>query len=203
MDVRQALENRRAVKRFDPEVRLQPQEIDELLSLARLAPSAFNLQHCRFVIPEDPQLRQRLRAVSFDQSQVTDASLLVIFCADLQAWRNDAEACWQHLPAEARASVVGMIEQFYTGRDQLQRDEGIRSCALAAMALMLAAQQLGYDSCPMDGFDPEAVGALIGLPADHVVCMYVAVGKAQAPAPPRGGKLPASRTIIRNGFAAG
>ena len=57
----------------------------------------------------------------------------------------------------------------YEGREQLQRDEALRSCGMAAQTIMLAAKALGYDTCPMAGFDPEAVGRLINLPPDHVI----------------------------------
>ena len=51
-----------------------------------LAPLAFNIQHWRFVLVQDPELHKQVRAVAWDQAQVTDASLLIILCADLKAW---------------------------------------------------------------------------------------------------------------------
>jgi nitroreductase len=200
VDVREAIEKRRSIKRFDPEHRLRPDEIAELLRLARLAPSAFNVQHCRYVVVDDPDRRRRLREVSFDQPQVTDASLLVVVCGDVRAWQKEPARYWNHLPARARDGLVRMIHDFYAGDEQLQRDECMRSCGLAAMTLMLAAQGLGYDSCPLDGYDAAAVARLIDLPADHLLSMFVAIGKALEPAPARGGQLPADVTILRNSF---
>ena len=49
------------------------------------------------------------------------------------------------------------IDQYYRGKDQVQRDEAMRSCGIAAQTLMLAAKSMGYDSCPMDGFDFDEV----------------------------------------------
>ncbi len=203
MHVREAVVRRRSVKRFDPGHRLSPAELDELLRLALLSPTAFNIQHCRFVVVSDPELRRRLRAVSFDQAQVTDASLLVVICADLQAWRKQPERYWSHVPPPVQAQMVAMIRQYYEGREQIQRDECLRSCGIAAQTLMLAAQDLGYDSCPMDGFDFDAVARLIDLPHDHLVSMFVAVGKALEPAIPRGGKLPAEEVIFADRFGPG
>jgi nitroreductase len=200
VDVREAIEKRRSIKRFAAEHRLRPDEVAELLRLARLAPSAFNVQHCRYVVVEDPDRRRRLREVSFDQPQVTDASLLVVVCGDVRAWQKEPARYWSHLPAGARDGLVRMIHDFYAGDEQLQRDECMRSCGLAAMTLMLAAQGLGYDSCPLDGYDPAAVARLIDLPADHLLCMFVAIGRALEPAPARGGQLPAAVTILRNSF---
>ncbi|MEZ4388120.1 MAG: nitroreductase family protein [Candidatus Krumholzibacteriia bacterium] len=200
MDVLQAITARRAIKRFDPQHRMAAAEQAHLLRLAQLSPTAFNLQHCRYVVVTDPELRRRLRAASFDQSQVTDASLLVVVCADLDAWRKDPARYWSHLPQPGQAAVVEVIGRYYAGREQVARDEAQRSCGLAAQTLMLAGQGLGYDSCPMDGFDFDAVARLINLPADHLISMFVALGKALEPAPPRGGRLEPAEVIIENRF---
>ena len=77
----------------------------------------------------------------------------------------------------------------------------MRSCGIAAMTLMLAAKAMGYDSCPMDGFDFDAVGKLIKLPDDHVIAMFVAIGKAMQPARARGGQLAMDEVVILNQFS--
>jgi nitroreductase len=82
----------------------------------------------------------------------------------------------------------------------MQRDEAMRSCGMAAMTLMLAAQEMGYDSCPMDGFDFDAVSQLLNLPADHVPVMFVALGKPLQEAFPRGGQLPLDEVMVLNQF---
>jgi len=202
MDVIEAIEARRSIKRFDPHHRMTRAEQDELLRLARLSPTAFNLQHGRFVVVHDPELRRLLRDASYGQAQVTDASLLVVVCADMGAWRKHAARCWAHVPEPARRGLVEAIERFYVDQPQLQRDEAMRSCSLAAQTLMLAGQGLGYDSCPMDGFRVDDVARLINLPDDHLISMFVALGKALEPAPARGGALPDDVVIIENRFPA-
>jgi nitroreductase len=94
-----------------------------------------------------------------------------------------------------------MIVQFYDGKEQLQRDEAMRSCGIAGQTLMLAAKAMGYDSCPMIGFDPEKVAEIIHLPEDHVLGFMITVGKALNPARPRGGQLPLTDVVIKNQFA--
>ena len=66
---------------------------------------------------------------------------------------------------------------------------------------MLAARSLGYDSCPMIGFDAGAVAQLIGLPSDHLIGMLLTIGSATKPANPRGGLLPRQQVLLQNGFA--
>jgi nitroreductase len=76
----------------------------------------------------------------------------------------------------------------------------MRSCGLAAQTLMLAAKAMGYETCPMDGFDFDAVGELVGLPEDHVLSMMVAIGKKTKDAWPRPGQLPLAEVVLRDRF---
>ncbi|MBF0614367.1 MAG: nitroreductase family protein [Magnetococcales bacterium] len=200
MNVISAIEQRRSVKRFDPHHVMTREEEEQLLRLTMLSPTAFNLQHWRFVVVREKSLRQQIRAVAWNQAQVTDASLLVIFCADLLAWEKNPERYWETAAQETRQMIVSAIGRYYADQEQVQRDEALRSCGIAAQTLMLAAQGLGYDSCPMTGFDFEAVARFIHLPPDHVITMMVAVGKALEPARPRGGQLPLDAVRILDRF---
>ena len=65
---------------------------------------------------------------------------------------------------------------------------------------MLAAKAMGYDSCPMTGFDFAKVGELINLPADHVLVMAVAIGRGVEVAPPRAGRLPLAEVVVSDRF---
>jgi nitroreductase len=200
MDVSQAIETRRSVKAYDQNHRISEAEIDKLISLAMLSPTAFNIQNCRFVLLSDPVLRQEIRKSAWDQAQVTDASLLVVLTADLNAWTREPGRYWKNAPQPVQEFIVPAIGQYYQGREQVQRDEGMRSCGIAAMTLMLAAREMGYDSCPMDGFDFDAVGKLINLPQDHVIAMFVAIGKGIKEPWPRGGQLPKEDRVVIDRF---
>jgi nitroreductase len=200
MDALQVIEARRAVKQYDPNHRMSEGEIRRLLSLAMLSPTAFNIQHWRFVLARDPELRREIRAVAWDQAQVTDASLLIILCADLKAWEQNPASYWLNAPQPVQDFLVPAIDRYYRGNETAQRDEALRSCGIAAQTLMLAAKAMGYDSCPMDGFDFEAVGRLIRLPAHHIIAMMVAVGKATKEAWPRPGQLPFEKVVITDRF---
>ena len=200
MDTLDAIRNRRAVKHFDPSHRLTDTEIETLMSLTLLSPTAFNVQHWRFVVVQDPKLRKEIRKVAWDQAQVTDASLLVVLCADLKAWQKEPERYWRTAPQEVRDFLIPTIDNYYRGNSEAQRDEAICSCGIAAQTLMLAAKATGYDSCPMDGFDFPAVAQLVRLPADHIVVMLVAIGRATQAARPRGGQLPLDEVVVTDRF---
>ncbi len=200
MNVIQAIESRRSVKAFDSTHQMTQTEIDQLLSLAMLSPTAFNIQHWRFVVVSDPVLRHQIRAVSWNQGQVQEASLLIVITADLQAWAKQPERYWKDAPKAVADQLVPAIGHFYTGKETMQRDEAMRSCGMAAMTIMLAAKEMGYDTCPMDGFDFDAVAKLLNLPADHTPAMFVVVGKALQPARPRSGQLAMNEVVIQNTF---
>ena len=201
LSVADAIQTRRAVKAFDPGHKMTEQETKRLLSLAVLAPTAFNIQNWRFVLLRDPAQRLRVRALAWDQAQVTDSSLLIVLCADLKSWDKEPARYWRNVSKPVQDYLLPAIHRYYAGREQVQRDEAMRSCGIAAMTLMLAAQEMGYDSCPMDGFDFDAVGKQINLPPDHAIAMFVAIGKGIKEPWPRGGQLPSSEVVFENRFA--
>lgn len=200
MDTFDAIYQRRAVKAFDPEHRLSKDEESKLFSAAIQAPTSFNIQHWRFVVIRDPKLREQVRALGNNQSQITDASLLVLMTADTKAWAKEPQRYWKNAPKEVSDLLVGWMGPFHEGREWLQRDEAQRSIGMAMQTLMLAAKSMGYDSCPMIGFDIEKVAELIKLPADHVMGPLVAIGRGVKPAQAKGGQLDLSDVLIENTF---
>lgn len=200
MNTLDAIHARRAIKHYDPAHRMTEDEVKTLLTAALQAPTAFNIQHWRFVLVSDPEVRKQIRAVAWDQAQVTDASLLIVLCADKDAWKKDAARYWKEAPQPVQDFLVPAIGQYYAGREQVQRDECMRSCGMAGMTIMLAAKAMGYDSCPMDGFDFDAVAKIINLPEDHVISFMIAVGKGTQPAWPKPGQLPHEEVIVQNTF---
>ena len=201
MTVFDAIYARRAVKHFDPEHRLTDEEEKGLLEAAIQSPTSFNIQHWRFVILRDPELREKIRKeYGNDQAQMTDASLLIVMTADMLAWAKAPERYWVNAPKEVADLLVGWMKPFHEGREWLQRDEAQRSIGMAMQTLMLAAKEMGYDSCPMIGFDIEGVADLINLPEDHVMGPMVAIGKKTGDPWPKPGQLPLDEVVLENGF---
>lgn len=200
MDTLTCIRERRAIKQYDPDHEMTEAEIRQLLELALLAPTAFNIQNWRFVLVRDPAVRGEIRKAAWDQAQVTDASLLIVLCGNLNAWKESPERYWKNAPQPVQDFLVPAIGQYYEGRDQVQRDEIMRSCGLAGQTLMLAAKAMGYDSCPMDGFDFDAVAKIINLPPDHAISFMIAVGKKTKDPWPRPGQLPYDEVVLTDGF---
>ncbi len=200
MKTEDAIKSRRAIKHFDPEHQMSEEDITTLLSLAVLSPTAFNIQNWRFVVVRKPELRQKICDAAWSQAQVTDASLFIVLCADLKAWEKQPVRYWKNADKEVQDFMLPAIDSYYRDKDQVQRDEAMRSCGIAAQTLMLATKSLGYDSCPMDGFDFDEVAKLIKLPDDHVIAMFIAIGKGTKDAWPRPGQLALDEIVISDGF---
>jgi len=201
MNAMEAVYKRRAIKHFDANHVLAADEERQLLEAMIQAPTSFNIQHWRFVILRDRELRARIRKeFGNDQAQMTDASLLILFTADVKAWQKNPERYWVNAPKEVADLLVGWMGPFHEGREWLQRDEAQRSIGIAMQTLMLAAQGLGYQSCAMIGFDLEKVAELVNLPEDHVMGPMVAIGKGIKEPWPKPGQLPLEEVVFENSF---
>ena len=151
------------------------------------------------MILRDPELRQKIRKeFGNDQAQITDASLLILFTADMKAWQKNPQRYWRNAPQEVADLLVNWMGPFHEGREWLQRDEAQRSIGMAMQTLMLTAKAMGYDSCPMIGFDIDKVAELINLPEDYVMGPMVAIGKKVKEPQPKGGQLPLSEVVVEN-----
>ena len=200
METIEAITQRRAVKLYDANHKIPEAEINQPLGLAKLSPTAYNQQNYRFVLVRDPTLRKQIREAAHGQAQVTDSSLLIIICADMSAWQKNPARYWASAPREVQVHMSSKMDQYYRNREQVQRDEAMRSAGIAAQTIMLAAKSMGYDTCPMDGFDFDAVGKIINLPEDHVIAMFVVVGKAEKSAKPRPTQLTMDEVMITDSF---
>jgi len=181
MQVSEAIQARRSIKWYDPEHVMPEATFRTLMEHAILTPTAFNIQNWRFVRVTDPAQCKAVRAAAWDQAQVTDASELLVLCFDNKAWQREPERYWRNAP-------------------QVERDEGMRSCGLVGTSIMLMAKELGYDCCPMDGFDYPAVADIINLPDGHDIAFMVAIGKGIKEPWPRPGQLALDAVMTENRF---
>jgi nitroreductase len=200
MDIFQAIQQRRAVKHYKVNQNMPTADFTALMDAVLLAPTSYNIQHWRFVRVTDTAQREDLKAAAWGQAQVSDAAELFVLCADVNAWNDRPERYVANSPKETQDVLLPMMYGFYNGKEQIQRDEAMRSCGIAAQTMMLAAKGLGYDSCPMVGFDQAKEAELICLPEGHVIAMMIAIGHAEKAAYPRAGQLPLSDVLVENRF---
>jgi nitroreductase len=200
METFDAIRSRRAVRHYDSNHVMPEADLQKLLEAAVLSPTSFNVQHWRFVVVRDKALRQQMREAGNDQAHITESSVLIVMTADVLAWQKEPQRYWRNAPPEVAKMLVGWMGPFHEGRAWLQRDEAMRSIGMASQTIMLAAKALGYDSCPMIGFDFDQVAELIRLPDDHVIGNLIAIGKATRPAMPRSGQLPLDEVVVQDRF---
>lgn len=165
-----ALQWRYATKSFNPAKKLSAELISSLIESLHLSPSSFGLQPWKFIVVENPGLREELRNHSWGQAQVTDASHYIVLAvkekidaADVQEW-IECLAKTQSTPLEKLAPLQGMIMQFVTAMsdDQLLH-WSTRQVYIALGQLMTSAAVLGVDSCPMEGMSPEGYDLTLSL----------------------------------------
>ncbi len=202
MDVTAALEARRAVPSFDPSVSITVEEVSRIVDKANLAPSSMNLQPWKILVAHSAEAKETLKAVSYNQAKVTEASAVIVVCGDLQHFRQveqiTADAVAQGVSTEERRSrTIAMAIGAYESDHQKQRDEVFRGGSLWSMAFMLAATEAGWDTAPMGGFEPEKVAAAFGLPESVLPILLIAIGKRNPEVAlyPRGYRFPATEIV--------
>lgn len=179
--VKEAIEQRISANMFDPTKTLTTAQIEELVTLATRAPTAFNYQNWKFIAVQSVAEKERLKAVAYGQQKIVDAAVTFIVCGKLEAHKGLAHALKPSvdsglLEQSMADSWVKMAHDGLGSNPARQRDEAIRSASMGAMTLMLAAQGMGLVSGPMIGFDPAGVAKEFNLSANDIPAMLIAVG---------------------------
>lgn len=177
------LEDRTTTGRFDPSHTLDDLTITELVRLATQAPTAFNLQNWSFIAVRSDGMKERLVPLAYGQRQVRDAAVTFIVCGALKAYPALEERLQPSVDAgiitdSIKRTWVEMAASSHANNPQLQRDEAMRSASLAAMALMIAARELGLDAGVLGGFDHEGISQEFSLTQDEIPIVLVTVGRA-------------------------
>jgi nitroreductase len=165
-----ALQWRYATKQFDSARKIDAETWNAIEESLILTPSSFGLQPWKFIVVADPAIRSELRAASWNQPQVTDASHLVVLTTRTDLTQNDIDA-WinrmaevQGCPAENFAPLAGMISGFSSSMSSdARRAWNSRQVYIALGQLMTTAAMLNIDTCPLEGIDPAAYDRALGL----------------------------------------
>ncbi|RJF71401.1 nitroreductase family protein [Deinococcus cavernae] len=168
LSMTEAIETRRSIRKFVQEP-MNQDDLQDILRLASLAPTANNVQPTRFAVIQNKELQARLQEAAYNQSQVTSAPAVIVVYSDMEDFLQTAEETVHPGMGEEqiKTRAAGLRSNF-EGQDVAQRGQwGLTQANIAFGFLMLAARGKGYDSVPMLGFDPEKVKELLGLP-QHV-----------------------------------
>ena len=200
MDTFEAINTRRAIKKFDNTHKMTSEQVRSLMELVILSPTSYNQQNWRFITVTDQPIKEQISKAARGQSQPSDGSLVIVLCGNMNAWKQDPLRYWKNSTTDKQEYVKNALVTKYADNPQNQRDEAIRSCGFAGQTIMLAAKQMGLDSCPMVGFEYDELAKIINLPEDHLIVLMIVVGKAAEPASPRGGQLPLDEVVFENKF---
>ena len=201
MNVQQALAARISANKFDTTHEFPADEVEALVAAAMEAPSAYNIQHARFLVVREPAARAALQQVAYGQQKVRDAAATFVVLGDTRGAERlplIAERAREAglLDAAGAAGFAASGQGAYEGKPEFARDEAIRSASMAAMALMLAATERGLASGPMIGFDPEALRREFNIDARYLPVMLIAVGRAAPGNWPRKPRLRVNEVLV-------
>ena len=169
MDYKKIFEKRRAINFFDKEKKLNRDILVEILNLANLAPSSMNLQPWEVIVVESSEKKRILRECAMNQPKVEEASSVLIILANLNAVEN-------HLPKILEGTKKA-IYNLYGDKESLKRKIfAVKNTSFFAMSVMLAAQALGVESHPMDGFFEDKVKKAFNISDDYIIPCIIALG---------------------------
>jgi nitroreductase len=197
----QAIHERRATPSFDG-TPIPSQDLRQILQAGLDAPSGYNLQPWRFVVVQEPEQRRRLRAASYNQAKVEEASVVIVACGDRDGWRKDLDEMLrmgraggmpESYAAQAAESVPGYMSSFTDGQMQGWLNKQVM---LAFTSMMLMAEVLGYDTAPMEGFEQQKVCEMLRLPMSYWVVALLAIGHLKGPEKFDGGRFDISHTVF-------
>ena len=178
LTVREAAERRRSIRSYEPDP-MPKEDLDEILRLTSLAPSAFNVQPWRFVVVQTPEVKQRLAAAAYGQRQVNAAPAVIVLYSDMgETLEHIDEVLHPGMDAAARSLArEGVLRPFAAMTEREREAWGAEQGHIALGYLLLAVESYGYQSSPMAGFDKEAVKRLLDLPSHVRVLALIAVGR--------------------------
>ncbi len=181
MDILEKLNWRYAVKKFDPVKKLEEAQLSRVLEATRLSASSYGLQPYKIIVVKDPAVREALKAASWNQPQITDASHLVIFARYNELNNEHVEkyigriAGTRNLEAKDLEGFENVVKGTVNGLDENAAANWTSKQAYLALGTLLTASAVeGIDACPMEGFDAAAYDRILGLIEKNLRTVVVA-----------------------------
>jgi nitroreductase len=182
MEFEDIIQKRYATKHFNGK-KIPEHQVEKLFGFIRYAPSSFNLQPWVIQVITDQDLKEKLESASWNQPQVGSCSHLLVFCANKDIAGNIDKL--EKLMIKSGANILDIKPYIQMMRDfekQLTPDQKLswaqRQTYLALANAVNGAKYLGFDSCPMEGFDPTAYSKILNLPENIVPTALCPIGYA-------------------------
>ena len=182
------MEERKSVRVYDPNFKIEKEELEEMLKLATSAPSSSNLQAWNFIVIQDQDVKKELRVIANNQAQVEQSSAVIAVLGNIDAYKNVEKIYTQnveegHMDESIKERTIANTYAVYPNAPvEARMNIAAYDAGLVSMQLMLIAKERGYDTIPMGGFDKAKFAERFELPEHLFPIVLIAVGKAAAPA---------------------
>ena len=197
----EAIAGRRSTPSFDG-APIPGEDLEKILKAGLAAPSGYNMQPWRFVVVQSRDQKRKLRAASYNQAKVEEASVVIVACGDADGWRKDLDEMLEmgraggmpeSYAAQAQSSVPQYMSSFTPDQMKLWLNKQVM---LAFTHMLLMAEVLGYDTAPMEGFEQEKVHEALRLPMSYWVVALLAIGHLKGADKFDGGRFPMGHTVF-------
>ncbi len=180
MDFATITQKRYATKKFDGKT-IPEEKVKELFEMIRFAPSSFNIQPWKVVVITGKATKEKLLPVSLNQPQITSCSHLLVFCANTDIEGNIEKLGTELIKGGAAAEGIrGYLEMMRNFAKGLSKEQKLawsqRQLYIALGNALNGAKALGFDSCPMEGFDGKAYAEILKLPGHLVPTALCPIG---------------------------
>lgn len=182
MELKQLVMKRYAAKEFDGKS-IPQTKIDELFELIQMAPTSFNIQPWKVKVVTDKSTKEKLLGFSWNQKQITTCSHLLVFCADTDILGRIEKLEKEMINSGAKPdSIKGYVQMMRDFAKGLTPEQALswaqRQAYLALENALLGATALGFDSCPMEGFNPAEYAKTLNLPKNLMPTALCPIGYA-------------------------
>lgn len=185
-DFKEIAFERKSVRVYDENVKIDREEMLEMIREATLAPSSVNMQPWRFVVVESAEAKDKLKPlIRFNTRQNDTSSAMVLIFGDLRCYEKAEEIYDQavaegKMPQEVREKQLSTIVPYYQSLSRQQMSDIVKiDSSLAAMQFMLVARAHGYDTNPIGGFEADRLAEAFDMdPERYVPVLIVSIGKA-------------------------
>ncbi len=171
---------RHACKLFDKDKKISKDDLNFILEAARLSPSSFGMEHWRFIVIKNQELKETLKPVCWNQPQITTCDALVAVVAKHKAVSTpvyyEAMFARRELDDDAMQAYVQRYENYIKALPSIKAWSQMQ-CYLAASNIMNYAAMIGVDSCPLEGFERDDAEKILNIDSSkESLALFVALG---------------------------
>ncbi|AOZ93081.1 nitroreductase family protein [Paenibacillus crassostreae] len=207
-DFTSIVKDRRSANKFIAGVEIPDKELEEIFSLVKYAPSAFNLQQAHYVVVKDPEIMESIYLAANKQFKIKTASAVILVLGKKDAYKdagriNEGLLNLGIMSKQEYDATSEEVASFYEGKGEtFIQEDAIRGASISAMLFMLAAKERGWDTCPMTAYDPKEIRSLLNIPDTYVSALMITIGKEDTSSQrPRGYRKPVGEFVSYNKFS--